>query len=273
VWHLYRPHAHQPAGQLDQDIAASAAGMRALWISVSLLAATALFQAVVVAKSGSVALLGETLHNAADVLTAVPLAIAFIVGRRPPTRRYNYGRGRAEDLAGLVIVVFMAVSSALAGYAAVARLAHPRPVSGLPAVAIAAVAGFAGNELVAWYRIRTGRRIGSAALVADGLHARIDGLASMAVLLAVGGMAIGWAWADPVTGLLIMVAILAVLRQAALEICRRLMMPWTPHWSTRPNRSCGTRRGYSTSARSGSAGSAINCAASARWWSMRARRR
>ena len=153
----------------------------------------------------------------------MPLGIAFVVGRRPPTRRYTYGYGRAEDLAGVAIVVIIAASSALAAYEAVTRLAHPRPVSNLIAVAVAAAIGFTGNELVARYRIRVGRKIGSAALVADGLHARTDGFTSLAVLLGVGGVAVGWDWADPAVGLLITVAILAVLRQAAREIYRRLM--------------------------------------------------
>lgn len=202
---------------------ASAEGIRALWISLAGLGATALLQAAVAIASGSVALLGDTLHNAADALTALPLGVAFVVGRRPPDRRYTYGYGRAEDLAGIAIVVFMAASSALAAYAAVSRLLHPAKVSHLWAVAIAALVGFAGNEIVAGYRIRTGRRIGSAALVADGLHARTDGLTSLAVLLGAGGVAIGWQWADPVVGLGITVAILIVLRQAAREIYRRLM--------------------------------------------------
>jgi cation diffusion facilitator family transporter len=221
--HLLRPHSHEAADKVDAAMEASAAGMRALWVSLAVLAGTALLQAVVVAISGSVSLLGDTLHNAADALTAVPLGLAFLVGRRPPNRRYTYGYGRAEDLAGVVIVVFIAASSALAAYAAVTRLAHPQVVTNLAAVAIAALAGFAGNELVARYRIRVGRRIGSAALVADGLHARTDGFTSLAVLLGVGGVALGWDWADPAVGLLITVAILAVLRQAATEIYRRLM--------------------------------------------------
>jgi len=221
--HLLRPHSHEAADQVDAAMEASAEGMRALWISLGVLAGTAVLQAAVVAVSGSVALLGDTLHNAADALTAVPLAVAFVVGRRPPNRRYTYGYGRAEDLAGVVIVVIIAASSVLAGYAAVTRLAHPRPVANLAAVAAAAVIGFAGNELVARFRIRVGRKIGSAALVADGLHARTDGFTSLAVLLGVGGIAAGWDWADPVVGLVITVAILAVLRQAAREIWRRLM--------------------------------------------------
>jgi cation diffusion facilitator family transporter len=221
--HLLRPHSHYATGKVDAAMESSAAGIRALWISLAVLGGTAVLQAAVVAISGSVALLGDTLHNAADALTAVPLGIAFVVGRRPPTRRYTYGYGRAEDLAGVVIVVVIAASSALAGYEAVTRLAHPRPVSHLIAVAAAAVIGFTGNELVARYRIRVGRKIGSAALVADGLHARTDGFTSLAVLLGVAGVAIGWDWADPVIGLTITVAILAVLRQAAREIYRRLM--------------------------------------------------
>ena len=220
---VLRPHSHDAADKVDAAMEASAAGIRALWVSLAVLGGTAMLQAVVVAVSGSVALLGDTLHNAADALTAVPLGIAFVVGRRPPTRRYTYGYGRAEDLAGVVIVLFIAASSALAAYEAVTRLAHPRPVTNLIAVAAAALIGFTGNELVARYRIRVGRKIGSAALVADGLHARTDGFTSLAVLLGVGGVALGWNWADPVVGLLITVAILAVLRQAAREIYRRLM--------------------------------------------------
>jgi cation diffusion facilitator family transporter len=220
---MVRPHSHEAADRVDPAMEASAAGVRALWISCAILGGTALIQAVVVAVSGSVALLGDALHNAADVLTAVPLGIALVVGRRPPTRRYTYGYGRAEDLAGVVIVVIIAASSALAAFEALTRLTHPRPVAHLTAVAVAALIGFTGNELAARHRIGTGRRIGSAALVADGLHARTDGFTSLAVLLGAGGAAIGWYWADPVVGLLITVAILAVLRQAAREIYRRLM--------------------------------------------------
>jgi cation diffusion facilitator family transporter len=221
--HGLRPHSHDAADKVDTAMEASAEGMRALWIGLAVLGGTALLQAAVVAASGSVALLGDTLHNAADALTAVPLGTAFLVGRRPPSRRYTYGYGRAEDLAGVVIVLVIAASAALAAVAAVNRLAHPRPVSGLIVVGLAAVIGFTGNEVVARYRIRVGHRIGSAALVADGLHARTDGLTTLAVLLGVGGVAIGWDWADPVAGLLITVAILTVLRRAAREICRRLM--------------------------------------------------
>jgi cation diffusion facilitator family transporter len=192
-------------------------------VSLAVLGVTAGVQAAVAAVSGSIALLGDTLHNVADALTALPLGLAFWLGRRPANRRYTYGYGRAEDLAGIVIVVLIAASSALAAYEAVTRLVHHHHVSHLWAVAVAAVVGFAGNEIVARYRIRVGRDIGSAALVADGLHARTDGFTSLSVLLGAGGLALGWTWADPVVGLGITVAILVVLRDAAREVYRRLM--------------------------------------------------
>ena len=198
-------------------------GMRALWTSLLGLGVTAALQALVYLWSGSVALLGDTLHNVADALTAVPLGVAFVLGRRAATRRYTYGYGRAEDLAGVVIVLVVAASAAAAGFEAVRRLLHPAGVSHLWAVAAAALLGFAGNELVARYRIGVGRRIGSAALVADGVHARTDGFTSLAVLLGAGGVALGWRWADSVVGLGITVAILFVVKDAAREVYRRLM--------------------------------------------------
>jgi len=223
VSHALTPHSHAAADKVDQAMETSRDGIHALWVSLMVLGAAAFLQAVVVVLSGSVALLGDTLHNVADALTAVPLGIAFVLGRRAANRRYTYGYGRAEDLAGIVIVVFIAASSALAGFEAVRRLLHPQHVSHLPYVALAALIGFAGNEIVARYRIIVGRRIGSAALVADGLHARTDGFTSLAVLFGAAGVAIGWQWADPVVGLLITVAILSVLKGATREVYRRLM--------------------------------------------------
>jgi cation diffusion facilitator family transporter len=220
---LVAPHSHDAAEKVDSALESSREGLRALWLSLAGLGVTALLQAVVWIWSGSVALLGDTLHNVADALTALPLAVAFVVGRRPANRRYTYGYGRAEDLAGVLIVLVIAVSGIVAGYEAVRRLLHPAPVHHLGAVAAAAILGFLGNEAVAQLRIRVGKRIGSAALVADGLHARTDGFTSLAVLLGAGGVALGWTWADPVVGLGITVAIVVVLRDAAREVYRRLM--------------------------------------------------
>jgi cation diffusion facilitator family transporter len=207
----------------DDALTASKRGMRALWISFGALAATAVAQAVLVAFTGSVALLGDTLHNVADALTAVPLAIAFLLGRRAATRRFTYGLGRAEDLAGLVIIVVIALSAVLAAWQAVDRLVNPRDMTHIWWVAAAGVIGFAGNEVVARYRITVGRQIGSAALVADGLHARTDGFTSLAVLLAAGGAALGWQWTDPVVGLAISAAIVTVLWSAAKEVFGRVL--------------------------------------------------
>jgi cation diffusion facilitator family transporter len=198
-------------------------GMRCLKISFAGLIVTALIQTAIVVYTNSVALLGDTLHNYADALTAIPLGIAFIVGRRVATRAYTYGFGRAEDLAGIVVVVLIAASSAYAGYEAIMRFVHPADVHHLGVLIVAGVVGFLGNEIVAHYRIRTGRRIGSAALVADGLHARTDGFTSLAVVLSAVGAWLGFPRADPIVGLLITVAILFVLRDAAREIYRRLM--------------------------------------------------
>jgi cation diffusion facilitator family transporter len=198
-------------------------GIWALKISLVGLLATALFQVVIVLISGSAALLADTIHNFADALTAVPLWIAFVVGRRPPNRRYTYGYRRAEDLAGIFVVLVMLASAALAAWESYRKLVSPEPLLYLPWVMVASVIGFLGNELVAIFRIRVGREIGSAALEADGLHARTDGLTSLAVL--VGAIAVWWGYprADPIVGLLITIPILQVVWGAARTIWQRLM--------------------------------------------------
>jgi len=216
-------HSHDAADQVDEALEADSAGRRALLISLVALLVTAIAQAFVVALSGSVALLGDTLHNFADALTAIPLLIAFRLARRAPNSRFTYGYGRAEDLAGLFVVAMITLSSLLAGYTAIRRLIEPQSVDHLWAVVGAALLGFIGNELVARYRITVGRKIGSAALVADGLHARTDGFTSLAVLVGAGGIALGWDWADPVVGILITLAILGVLRSAVGQVGARLL--------------------------------------------------
>src|SRR5262245_18704983 len=221
--HVIMPHSHDSVAKTDSVLVQSRDGLRAVWISLVVLGATALTQAALVAVTGSVALLGDTLHNVTDALTAIPLGIAFLVGRRAATRRYTYGFGRAEDLAGIAIVVTILASAVAAGWQAIDRLIHPSTVEHLPYVALAGLIGFAGNEWVAHYRIRVGRRIGSAALVADGLHARTDGFTSLAVVAGAAGVAVGWEKADAIVGLAITAAVLLVLKDAATEIYRRIM--------------------------------------------------
>jgi cation diffusion facilitator family transporter len=213
-------HGH---GGVDASIVRSREAMRTLALSLLVLGATAIFQLVVVVLSGSVALLADSVHNIGDALTAVPLAIAFVLLRRPPSRRLTYGWGRAEDLAGLVVVLIILFSAVYVAYEAIDRLFDPQAPSYLLATAIAGVVGFVGNEWVAVYRIRSGRRIGSAALVADGYHARIDGFTSLAVVVGVAGVALGFPLADPIVGLLISLAILRIVWQSARPIGLRAM--------------------------------------------------
>ena len=220
---IFAPHSHDAADSVDSALESSAAGIRAVKISLLVLGVTAIAQIVIVVISGSIALAADTIHNFSDALTAVPLWIAFALGTKAATRRYTYGFGRAEDLAGVFVVAMIAFSAVIAGYEAVLRLIHPQPIDHLGWVAAAGVLGFIGNEWVALYRIRVGRRIGSAALVADGLHARTDGFTSLAVVLGAGGVALGFPLADPIIGLVITAAILAVLRTAARDVFRRLM--------------------------------------------------
>lgn len=220
---LFVPHSHDSADSIDEAMETSAQGIRAVKISLLGLGATSLFQLVIVLISGSVALLADTVHNFSDALTAVPLWIAFLLGRRAATRTYTYGFGRAEDLAGLFIVAMIALSAVVAAVESVRRFFEPQPVQNLGWVLTAGLVGFAGNELVAIYRIRIGRKIGSAALVADGIHARTDGFTSLAVVAGVVGIWLGFPLADPIVGLLISVAIAVLLWGTVRDIGRRLM--------------------------------------------------
>jgi cation diffusion facilitator family transporter len=229
----FRTHSHDSADSVDSALESSALGIRAVKISLVALGLTAIMQAVIVVLTGSVALLADTIHNFSDALTAIPLWIAFVLSRRRPTSAYTYGYGRAEDLAGVFIVAMIALSSAIAGYESVRKLIDPQPLTHPWIVVAAGLIGFAGNELVALYRIRVGRQIGSAALVADGLHARTDGFTSLAVVLGAFGALAGFPIADPLVGLLITVAILFVLRDAARDVYRRLMDAVDPNLTAR----------------------------------------
>jgi cation diffusion facilitator family transporter len=221
--HFFRPHSHDAADSIDNALEGSVEGIRAVKLSLIGLGLTAILQLVVVLASGSVGLLADTIHNFADASTALPLWLAFSIGRRPPTERYTYGYGRAEDLAGVFVVFMIAGSSVVAGWESIQKLLNPQPITQLGWVAAAALLGFLGNEAVARYRIRAGERIGSAALVADGYHARTDGFTSLAVLIGVIGAYFGFPQADPLVGLVITVAILLVLKDALRQLWARLM--------------------------------------------------
>lgn len=216
-------HTHEGAEGVDDALESSVEGIRALKLSLVGLMLTALFQAGIVFASGSVALLADTIHNFGDALTSLPLWIAFALSRKAANRSYTYGYGRAEDLAGVAIVAVIFFSACVAGYESVTKLIYGSEVSSVEWVAAAASVGFLGNELVAHFRISVGRRIGSAALVADGEHARVDGFTSLAVLIGAGGVTLGYPILDPLIGLVITVAILFIVKDSTLSIWRRMM--------------------------------------------------
>jgi len=218
-----KPHSHDPADAIDSALESNAQGIRAVKISLVVLGVTAIAQLAIVLVSGSVALLADTVHNFSDALTAVPLWVAFALGRRAATRRHTYGFGRAEDLAGLFVVLMIALSAVVAAVESIRRLFEPQPLEHVGWVLVAGVVGFVGNEIVAIYRIRVGRRIGSAALVADGVHARADGFTSLAVVLGAVGVMLGFPLADPIVGIVISVAIVVLLVGAVKSIGARLM--------------------------------------------------
>ena len=202
---------------------ASGRGIRVTKISLAVLLVTAIFQLVVVGFTGSVALLADTVHNFGDAATALPLWAAFTLSRKLPTKRFNYGYGRAEDLAGLLIVLSILATGIFAAYESINRLGNPPEIDYLWVVAVAAVIGFVGNEGVALYRMKVGKEIGSAALVADGHHARVDGLTSLAVLFGALGVWLGYPLADPIVGLVISAAILRIVIETAKSVFSRLL--------------------------------------------------
>lgn len=220
--HHHTPH-HHAHGSVDPSIVATHRGMWAVQVSFLALCATALVQVVIVWLSGSVALLADTIHNVADACTALPLWAAFTLARRQPSPRFTYGYGRVEDLAGMAIVLTIVASALVAGYESIYRLLHPQPIAYLGAVMAASVIGFLGNEAVAMFRIKVGREIGSAALAADGQHARVDGLASLAVLIGALGVWMGYPLADALVGLLITVVIGGIIWQSSTTVLTRLL--------------------------------------------------
>ena len=216
IFHLHG-HSHQNAARAaDQNLMANEEGIRTVWLALAALVATSLFQILIVVASGSVALFADTVHNIGDALNSIPLLIAFYLARRMATRRYTYGYARAEDVAGVLIVLSIAISAALIFWESFQKLLNPQPLASLGWVAAAAIVGFLGNEAVAWLQIRKGREIGSAALVADGMHARTDGLTSLAVLVAAAGSWLGFPLIDPIIGILIGIAILFITKDLSL---------------------------------------------------------
>jgi len=221
--HTFTPHDHgYQTAALDAALATDH-GIRAVKISLVALLSTAAFQVIIVAISGSVALLSDTIHNFSDALTAIPLGLAFTLSRRARNTRYTYGYGRAEDIAGVIIVLMILITAIEAIYQSVLKIMNPQPIENIGWVAAAGVIGFLGNELVAIFRIRTGKQINSAALIADGNHARTDGFTSLAVLAGAIGVWLGYPLLDPVVGLGIGIAILIIVWDSGRDMYYRIM--------------------------------------------------
>ena len=230
VFHLHGHSDQRAALAADQAFAQNEEGIRTVWLALAALVVTSVLQLFIVFASGSVALFADTVHNIGDALNSIPLLIAFYLARRVATRRYTYGYARAEDVAGIFIVLSIAVSAAIVFWESFQKLLNPQPLQSLGWVAAAAIIGFLGNEAVALLQIRKGREIGSAALVADGLHARTDGLTSLAVLVAALGSWLGYPIVDPIIGLLIGVAILFITKDAIVTMWYRLMDAIEPEY-------------------------------------------
>ncbi len=216
-------HSHSATEKVDSTMESSGRGIRALKISLLGLGLTALFQLLIVLASGSIALLADTIHNFADAGTSIPLWIAFALARREASRGFTYGYGKVEDVAGVLIVLIIFSSACVAAYEAVMKIIHPQPITYLWWVSAAAIIGFVGNEAVAVFRIKVGREIGSAALIADGQHARVDGFTSLSVLLGVIGVLLGFPIVDPIVGIGISITILFIVKDAAKAIWIRLI--------------------------------------------------
>ena len=221
--HAFTPHSHDHSEAIQSADESSEHGIRAAWIGLAGMMATAIAQVVIVAISGSIALLADTIHNLGHAATTIPLIIAFRIGRRGATKRYSYGYRRSEDLVGLFIGLIIAVSAAIIIWEAIDAVINPREITNLWWVFAAGLVGFLGNEIVAVYRIRAGRRIGSAALIAEGQHARADGLTSIAVAVGIVGVWLGFPRADAIVGFIIGIAILGILVSSMRTVLRRLM--------------------------------------------------
>ncbi len=221
-------HSHHDLAA-DRAFLDNRLAVRTVWIALIALGLTTALQVVIYLASGSVALLADTVHNLGDALNSIPLLFAFYIARRAANKRYTYGYGRLEDIAGVFIVISIGFSAAYILYESIQRLLNPLPLANLEWIALASLVGFVGNELVALMQIRVGRRIGSDAMIADGQHALIDGLTSLAVLIAVIGTLIGLPILDPIVGVVIALAIVGITWNAIKAIWYRMMDAVDPH--------------------------------------------
>lgn len=207
--HDEREHRHQA----NQAVGFSALGLA---IAGGVELAIAVF-------TGSVALLGDALHNLSDVSTSLVVFVGFRVSKRSPTAPYPYGFERAEDLAGLGVALVIWASAIFAGYESFQKLISGATTTHLTAGVAAAAVGVFGNQVVARYKIHIGKRIQSATLVADGKHSLLDSLSSLGALAGLVAVALGQRWGDPVAGIAVTLFIARVGYEVTHEVFHHLM--------------------------------------------------
>src|SRR5947199_1551151 len=220
--HGHGGHGHEH-GRVDADLYGNQAGLRAVQISTAGMFIVAAIQFTIAAIGGSAGLFADALHNLGDVLTTVSLWIAFVIARRAANQRYTYGYYRAEDLAGVFIVLVIIASAVAGAVESILKLTSGSVPTQLLLSMAAALVGVAGNELLAQYKISVGKRINSVPLIADGQHSRIDGLTSLAAFVGLIGVALGLPIADPIAGLVITVVILTVVYSTTRSVLQRLL--------------------------------------------------
>src|SRR3989440_4928117 len=226
--HGHGGHGHEH-GRVDADLYGNEVGLRAVQISTAGMFLVAAIQFAIAAIGGSAGLFADALHNLGDVLTTVALWIAFVLSNRAANRRYTYGYYRAEDLAGIFIVLVIIASAVAGAVESIQKLTSGSVPTQLYLSMAAALVGVAGNELLAQYKISVGKRINSVPLVADGQHSRIDGLTSLAAFIGLVGVRLGLPIADPIAGLVITVVILTVVYSTSRSVLQRLLDAVDPH--------------------------------------------
>lgn len=226
--HAHGGHGHEH-GRIEADLYGNRAGLRAVQISTAGMLLVSLVQLLIAVVGGSAGLFADALHNMGDVLTTVALWIAFIVSSRAANRRYTYGYYRAEDLAGIFIVLVIIASAVAGAVESILKLTSGNVPTQIYLSMLAAAIGCIGNEVLAQYKISVGKRINSVPLVADGQHSRIDGLTSLAALVGLIGVRLGFPIADPIAGLVITLVIISVVYTTSRSVLQRLLDAVDPH--------------------------------------------
>ncbi len=226
--HDEHAHGHEH-GKVDADLYGNRAGLRAVQISTAGMFLVAAIQFAIAWIGGSAGLFADALHNFGDVFTTIALWIAFVISNRAANQRYTYGYYRAEDLAGIFIVLVIIASAIASAVESIQKLTSGNIPTQIYLSMAAALIGVAGNELLAQYKISVGKRINSVSLIADGHHSRIDGLTSLAAFIGLIGVKLGFPKADPIAGIVITIVIVTVVFSTSRSVLQRLLDAVDPH--------------------------------------------